>query len=279
MGFYKLPKIIGKDNKPPFGARVNWHHPLAQGLIGAWLFNEGVGNAYNLVDKNGGAVTGAGWNATGFYAYGASKETATQYINCGHPSYLNLSKYFTVICYFNVVSLNSYTDYFFLGKDIAGGRSYAFGWYETLAGTRYVPQIQFNASRYYVGTSPYWTDFNKHQFGFVHGDANTAFYVDGKLIGTPATENPAVTATDALIGCRGYTNYNNPAMANLYSLYIWNRQLSSVEMYQINANPYQMFLHPVWDVYIIPAAVPPPTGGKSIFGYDSIFHAGGIIQT
>src|SRR5574343_1224684 len=30
--------------KPPFGTPLNRSHPLAQGLVGAWLFNEGGGN-------------------------------------------------------------------------------------------------------------------------------------------------------------------------------------------------------------------------------------------
>jgi hypothetical protein len=34
-------------SKPPPGTLVDWAHPLAQGLIGAWLFNEGAGVLVN----------------------------------------------------------------------------------------------------------------------------------------------------------------------------------------------------------------------------------------
>lgn len=30
--------------KPPLGTQINWNHPMARGLVGCWLFNEGGGN-------------------------------------------------------------------------------------------------------------------------------------------------------------------------------------------------------------------------------------------
>lgn len=52
--------------KPPLGARINSSHPLAQGLIGAWLMNEGGGaTAYDISGKNNnGAINGPTWTAS-----------------------------------------------------------------------------------------------------------------------------------------------------------------------------------------------------------------------
>lgn len=53
--------------KPPVGARLNVNHPLAQGLVGAWLFNEGGGlRAYDasLRRNHGTLANGATWVET-----------------------------------------------------------------------------------------------------------------------------------------------------------------------------------------------------------------------
>lgn len=49
--------------KPPVGARIQYGHPLARGLVGCWLFNEAGGASLtNLVPASpAGAITGATW--------------------------------------------------------------------------------------------------------------------------------------------------------------------------------------------------------------------------
>ena len=66
-----LPKRFGQD-KPPVGSQINWGHPLARGLVGCWLLNEGAGRkAYDLSEyRNHGTLTSmaipptpnSGWN-------------------------------------------------------------------------------------------------------------------------------------------------------------------------------------------------------------------------
>lgn len=64
--------MIGLDRrspklKPPLGARVNWSHPLAQGLLGCWLINEG-GGASTLEQRHllaGTLTAGARWVQNG----------------------------------------------------------------------------------------------------------------------------------------------------------------------------------------------------------------------
>ncbi len=45
--------------KPPLGTPINWGHPLAQGLVGCWLMNEGGGlYAFDSSGRNNkGALT------------------------------------------------------------------------------------------------------------------------------------------------------------------------------------------------------------------------------
>lgn len=52
-------------NKPPVGAQINWGHPLARGLAGCWVFNEGAGSVLDLVRGIVGTfVGGATWIRT-----------------------------------------------------------------------------------------------------------------------------------------------------------------------------------------------------------------------
>ena len=54
-----MEKVI----KPPYWAYINHSHPLARGLAGYWLFNEGTGNIANDLSgqSNHGIITGASW--------------------------------------------------------------------------------------------------------------------------------------------------------------------------------------------------------------------------
>ena len=57
--------------KPPFGVQLNLGHPLAQGLIGCWLFNEGYGLSGSLLydssgKRNNGILTGGFTTASGW---------------------------------------------------------------------------------------------------------------------------------------------------------------------------------------------------------------------
>lgn len=55
--------------KPPVGSVVNWGHPLSNGLVGCWLFNEGGGNtAASIGGINIAGVFGIAtktWDSTG----------------------------------------------------------------------------------------------------------------------------------------------------------------------------------------------------------------------
>jgi hypothetical protein len=48
-------KIYGQT-KPPLGAKINFAHPLAKGIVGCWLMNEGGGN--KVYDLSGNGNTG-----------------------------------------------------------------------------------------------------------------------------------------------------------------------------------------------------------------------------
>ena len=56
------------NQKPILGRGINWGDPLARGLVGYWLMNEGVGNKVYDLSGNGrtGTISGALWTAGKF---------------------------------------------------------------------------------------------------------------------------------------------------------------------------------------------------------------------
>ncbi len=52
------PRLRDFQTAPTRPVRINWKHPLAAGLVGAWLLNDGTCRDYSAFGNNGGALTG-----------------------------------------------------------------------------------------------------------------------------------------------------------------------------------------------------------------------------
>lgn len=75
-------------------ARIDWSHPLARGLVGAWLFNEGGGTiAYDLSGKgNKGTLTSSPvWSVGFFSGPSLSFDGSASYVDLGTDASLNPS--------------------------------------------------------------------------------------------------------------------------------------------------------------------------------------------
>ena len=56
--------------KPPLGSIIDWSHPLARGLVGCWLLNEGGGDAiYDMVENRKATISGLSWGSGKLYNY------------------------------------------------------------------------------------------------------------------------------------------------------------------------------------------------------------------
>ncbi len=80
--------------KPTRGIRLNKSHPLARGLVGCWLFNEGSGNKVFDLSGNGNTETFQGtapsW-ISGKFGSAVSLPGTDEYIDLGNPPSLNFS--------------------------------------------------------------------------------------------------------------------------------------------------------------------------------------------
>lgn len=268
MGYYQLPKIIGKDNKPPFGARINWHHPLSQGLVGAWLFNEGAGSkCFDVINNMVGTIaSGTYWDSEGIYI---PSSPSTVPVTVPHQSIQDPP----IISIFAITTNHTSTSSLYptvISKS-PSGINYAFG----ISGNMY---LRF-WNKSFDNTLTYWTELNINQsykIGCTGDGSGLRIYLDGNLVGSNIVAYDTPGGVASLNFGENFGYYTNQTTKVIY---LYNRSLTNGEHASLAANPYQMILHPIWDTYYIPTAAPPPTGGKSIFGYDSIFHAGGIIQT
>jgi hypothetical protein len=92
--------------KPSLGSTINTNHPLAQGLVGCWLFNEQTGNKiYDLSkDNHGNLINGVVRNPNNF---GSLKFDGTNdYAEFG---VLQVTRY-TLSIWFNATGVPSHND-------------------------------------------------------------------------------------------------------------------------------------------------------------------------
>jgi hypothetical protein len=97
-----LPRQWGAV-KPASGVQINCGHPLAKGLIGCWLFNEGAGfTAIDLAQLNHGILTNmagttsSGWGVS-LEGVGVVTDGNNDYIDAGNLPSLDVTSDITII--------------------------------------------------------------------------------------------------------------------------------------------------------------------------------------
>lgn len=240
-------RFIWPNDKPPFGVRLNRRHPLARGLVGAWVMNESAGN--RLIDlsgnENGGVVSGANWASNGLDFDGI-----TDYVQIENSSSMDLTAGFSLVAKFEPHSVSGY--HMIVTKTVgAGGTSN----YELrLSNT----QIQFYAGA--TGVSAYGVTNNTDNTLSCTWDETTAkVYHDGVFLGSSTSFNPSSVTNRVLIGMR---DDNFGEFEGIYKyVYIYNRALRPPEISFLNWDPYQMFtpvINPAMMYYTTPSGVSIP---------------------
>ena len=234
--------------KPPPGTPVDWSHPLARGLAGAWPLNERAGlvvsNAASCGHTNNGALVngptwGPGPNGSAVNMVSAS----SQYIECGNFPALNGASQVTM---------------FLSGLEGASNKNWMFGRITT--GIQRIGLIQFSNGSLYAFANSGGGDFYIQvatvvplsTLGLTFDGAQPTnptklvFYINGKATttgyyGTPGTQ--ILSSTDTVqMGRYAATNYSD----GLYdTALMWiGRALTPGEMASIHANPWQLYAPP-----------------------------------
>ena len=226
-----LPKRFGQD-KPPVGSQINWGHPLARGLVGCWLFNEGAGGkAHDLSGRgNHGALTNfafpstptSGWNP-GRTGIGLKFDGVDDYVDCGNKPSLNITDAITIEAWVkSPIGDNEAIS----SKGVCGGS----------ADTAWLYNIDANKKQAVWSSGGPWyysnTEVPANQWShvvLVFTPNKWKFYLNGESDGEVSVSYSSlpVNAYPVLIGIQGGCNFYHGLIDEVR---IYNRALSAAEI-------------------------------------------------
>jgi len=233
-----MPGII----KPPVGAQLKLDHPLARGLIGAWLLNEGSGDKAHDYSGQGnlGTLTNmdpaTDWVGSpdgGALDFDGSDDV----VIIPHKDILNLSAPFSIVFGIKYTSMDNKVFFEKNGNEGFSVQIYVGIIHINVGGDR----IDYNATQ----SASLWNNGVFHQVVLVVPEVvthATKLYVDGKDDTSPTYHNASTPTygsnTPVYIGSRN-GSYVIPGSSNFISIY--NRALSAQEIAWLYAFPYAMF--------------------------------------
>jgi len=261
--------------KPPVGTQIDWGHPLANGLIGCWLLNEGGGQtATDLVGLSHGAFTnmsGSNWRG-GLDGIGTYLSATNQYITCGANPILNqASSAITVITrvVIDVLKPNAGAESVIIGKDNESTRQLNFN-------LGYDPNdyiafyVWWTGGGYTQGLSAYpigsLSVGKLYQFaGRWQSGSGIGVFINGLQSGTDsATKTGTIIQTTEpfCIGGRGATS-TYPFRGYISQVLYYNTCLTKDQIAWLYAEPYcflqpvvrRFYSIPVEDVLVTPSPV------------------------
>jgi len=227
--------------KPIRGIRLNKSHPLARGLVGYWLLNEGSGNkVFDLSgDGNAGTLVADTHFVPGKFGPALDFDGTGDYIDCGTSDIFNLTTSFTLSIWMS--RANTTGDHGLFHR-YAGADNYeGYG-----LGIRVQSGDNANLIRFFTGdewlystitiTDSYW-----HHIVAVWDGTKTYIYIDGVLRGsaTPASTELNNPGDTLFIGSFGGTS--NFFSGKLDLPVIYNRALSAFEIALLYREPFCMF--------------------------------------
>ena len=221
--------------KPPAGTQINPLHPLSQGLMGCWLFNEGVGSLANDIsgNKNHGRLTnmapnvqGSGWGGSKFG--GSLKfDGVNDHIDCGNDVSLNITSNITMAARIKFTSvdttmvLNRTTGLGQAGYEIYVSNGTVISRINSATGA--ISPLEYN-------------DNNCHSVVGIYNGTQNLIYVDGTLVanetvGAPNSNPSASFQIGARVGGLFFNGIIN-------SVRIYNRALSAEEVKTLYLDPF-----------------------------------------
>lgn len=243
-------------SKPPLGAQIDWGHPLAKGLVGCWLMNEGAGLiAKDLVaNNNATSKNGANW-VPSLKGYAFNFDGTDDYLTCGivDGKVLDITGNKVTVSAIVKIGSTAWAERNIVRKD---------------RGHYNLVQLDADEVRFeiynggYVSakttTSPLVLNNWYHLIGVYDGIA-VSVYINGKfVISAAATGNLANTGTPETfnIGCRD--NNGTPDLffpGIIASVQVWNTALIPQQIRQLYADPYCFIKPPtVWSNFLTAVA-------------------------
>ena len=237
----------GSITKPPPGTLIDPFHPLSQGLLGYWLFNEGTGSRANDISGHGNHGTlknmspnaqNSGWGGSKFGG-GLKFGGVDDYVDCGDNSSLQITGAITLAGWVKLSDQSS--GLFGRGRAVSsnGNHGYFLTWWNN--GTFYFDTYS-TTTRDALSTNASFTDSNWH---FVvatwDGTTNTngkKIYVDGVL---EAQKTSTISEIGIPVGYRfkiGLDQTSYYTKGSIDSVRIYNRALLVEEVNTLYHDPF-----------------------------------------
>jgi hypothetical protein len=228
--------------RPPLGAVLDRRHPLAHGLVAAWLLNEGGGSTLRdlvqgFVAKGDDAPT-TGWSFGGWYGQGyrfpgggpvftvtADPRLTPQDKDPGWT--VILRAHFEGVTYTNRVAINCDQRWRLLAGDVTGAFvSARWGTTGISGGPSLRDRVPFDAA-----------------LRWSRGEGVVSLFHNGVRVATSAQGAPPTSPVNLVIG--GAFPAGAQWLGNIYHVYIYNVPLSDGAIATLAADPYGMFRGPV----------------------------------
>jgi len=248
--------------KPPFGTPLNLAHPLAQGLVGCWLFNEGGGTwAYDLSGQRRHGELGnianppsatSGWGP-GPHGGALIFDGIDDYILC--PA-INIGT--GPVSFLAWVKGNSIPSNQERGIVGAFGTGYFFELERSSYGSGSLTMIvgypTQNPNELDGGI---WapSDISPHFVGMTRDSTKMALYLDGIQVQSSTHVNFTNFNVGNLPIIFGYPSQKFFS-GSISAVMVYNRAFSAEEVAFLHAFPYCMFDEPAYPAWMIPSNIP-----------------------
>lgn len=235
--------------KPLPGAQLDRTHPLAQGLAGLWLMNEGGGlTAYDYSgnDNHGTLTNGPTWVAG---PDGAALNFAldNQVVDCGNPA-INYAAGFSLVARARSTGAASIQQIMARDDSIGDARRHFQFRFDADGKVRFVRFSTEGTIRANFTTNSAYADNAFHStVATFSNSVGSVIYVDGRLDGTDLDKTDNEQDANVLLGlgARWKDSWATEELkGDISSAAIYTRALSADEVAWLAAEPYCMFARP-----------------------------------
>ena len=231
--------------KPLRGTLLNHSHPLARGLVGVWLMNEGGGN--KILDATGNpfsmtiqmGATAPTWSVGNTGSALLFNDANNQYSNTNSAAVADYP--LTLACWFNADDAALNLALMWIGdKDVA--EKYCGLRAEGAVAGDPVRAYSRNTSAVYADSTTGFTTNKWHlATGVFASSASRIAYIDGGSPGSNTSSQAALNWDRTAIGYFGDLTPTNYFSGKISVAYIWNRALTATEVARLYREPFAMF--------------------------------------
>lgn len=229
--------------KPSLGARLSGH-PINQGLIARWMFNEGGGlNVYDLSGRNNtGVLTNMAFPATASSGWGVGNvgrcllfDQTDDAVSINGATFPSIGNTLTYSCW-AILRAQSQGYTLFAQNNVAS--AFQFGVQNTLNVRAFINGASIAATAGSVFALNAWVHFVYTRNGT--GSGTHAIYVNGRSIAlvTDVATSYADTTTNKLIGMRTTSGNVEGWLGSIDNVSMWNRALSASEVWALYQQPF-----------------------------------------